>query len=89
MLVFFCAGMVTPNQVAERVITFLERLNSDFHFLTAYDAADIRAQAAAATERYAAGKSLSVFDGVPYVVKDCLDALPYETSCGTSFMGKL
>jgi aspartyl-tRNA(Asn)/glutamyl-tRNA(Gln) amidotransferase subunit A len=85
----FIAGMVTPSQVAERVIAFLERMNGDFHFLTAYNAADIRAQAAAATERYAAGSSLSVFDGVPYVVKDCLDALPYETSCGTAFMGKL
>jgi Asp-tRNA(Asn)/Glu-tRNA(Gln) amidotransferase A subunit family amidase len=83
------AGMITPSQVAERVIAFLERMNGDFHFLIAYDAADIRAQAAAATARYAEGSSLSVFDGVPYVVKDGLDALPYETSFGTSFMGKL
>ncbi|KAF6263351.1 amidase signature domain-containing protein [Scenedesmus sp. NREL 46B-D3] len=82
-------GMVTPSQVAERVIAFLDRLNDSFRFLLAYDAADIQAQAAAATERYAAGSSLSVFDGVPYVVKDCLDALPYETSCGTAFLGKL
>ncbi|WIA22971.1 hypothetical protein OEZ85_001331 [Tetradesmus obliquus] len=82
-------GMITPSQVADRVIAFLERLNPDFHFLIAYDAADIRAQAAAATARFAAGSSLSVFDGVPYVVKDCLDALPYETSYGTTFMGKL
>lgn len=35
------------------------------------------------------GASLSVFDGVPFVVKDCIDALPYETSFGTKFMGKL
>jgi aspartyl-tRNA(Asn)/glutamyl-tRNA(Gln) amidotransferase subunit A len=81
--------MITPSQVAERVIAFLDRVNGDFHFLTAYNAADIREQAAAATARYAAGKSLSVFDGVPYVVKDSLDALPYDTSCGTAFMAKL
>eukprot|EP00882_Tetradesmus_deserticola_P027964 GHRQ01031116.1.p1 GENE.GHRQ01031116.1~~GHRQ01031116.1.p1 ORF type:complete len:228 (+),score=45.25 GHRQ01031116.1:115-798(+) len=82
-------GLVTPSQVAERVIAFLERYNTDLHILHAYDATDIRAQAAAATQRYAAGSSLSVFDGVPYVVKDSLDALPYETACGTAFIGKL
>lgn len=81
--------MVTPSQVAERVIAFLERLNPKFHFLSAWSADDIRQQAAAATERYQQGKSLSVFDGVPFVVKDNIDALPYKTSCGTKFMADL
>ena len=81
--------MVTPSDVAERVISFLEQHNPKHHWLSQWSADDIRQQAAAATERYAAGKSLSVFDGVPFCVKDMLDALPYETSYGTKYMGQL
>jgi len=80
---------VTPSVVAERVIKFLEAHNTKQHWLSAWSAQHIREAAAAATERYAAGKPLSVLDGVPFVVKDCIDALPYETSYGTRFMGKL
>jgi Asp-tRNA(Asn)/Glu-tRNA(Gln) amidotransferase A subunit family amidase len=81
--------MVTPSAAAERVIQFLEAHNAKQHWLSAWSAEHIRAAAAAATERYAAGKPLSVLDGVPFVVKDCIDALPYPTSCGTRFMGQL
>ncbi|WIA22972.1 hypothetical protein OEZ86_009895 [Tetradesmus obliquus] len=85
----YTQGMITPTAVAERLVSFLAKHNSTFNWLSEYSADHIKHQAAAATARYAAGKSLSVFDGVPYVVTDCLDALPYDTSCGTAFMGKL
>lgn len=83
------AGLVTPTDVAERLISFLEAHNAKHNWLSQWLADDIRQQAAAATTRYAAGQALSVFDGVPYCVKDMLDAMPYETSYGTEFMGKL
>lgn len=82
------AGMVTPNDMAERLTSFLKQGNSKHHWLSQWSADNIKQQAAAATERYAAGKSLSVFDGVPFCVKDSLDALPYETRYGTNYMGK-
>jgi Asp-tRNA(Asn)/Glu-tRNA(Gln) amidotransferase A subunit family amidase len=82
-------GVVTPSAVAERVIKFLEAHNDKNHWLSAWSAQHIRDAAAAATERYAAGKPLSVLDGVPFVVKDCIDALPYDTSYGTRFMAQL
>lgn len=81
--------MLTPSDVAERVIAFVEKHNPKTHWLSAWSAQHIREAAAASTARYAAGKPLSVLDGVPFVVKDCIDALPYETSYGTRFMGKL
>lgn len=81
--------MVTPSAVAERVISFLEAHNDEQHWLSAWSAQHTRQAAAAATERYAAGKPLSVLDGVPFAVKDNIDALPYETNYGTRFMGQL
>lgn len=83
------ADMVTPTMAAERVIAFLEQRNPTNNWLSDWSAEHIREAAAASTARYAAGKPLSVLDGVPFVVKDCIDALPYETSYGSRFMGKL
>jgi Asp-tRNA(Asn)/Glu-tRNA(Gln) amidotransferase A subunit family amidase len=80
---------VTPSAVAERVISFLAKHNDQQRWLSAWSAQHIRATAAAATERYAAGKPLSVLDGVPFAVKDNIDALPYETNYGTRFMSQL
>lgn len=36
--------------------------------------------------RYRAGAPLSVLDGVPYTVIDGMDALPYPTTAGTSYV---
>eukprot|EP00775_Hariotina_reticulata_P011509 gene11509-11652_t len=81
-------NMITPTEVANRIIKFLELHNSKQHWLAAWSADDIKRQAAAAAARYAAGKSLSVFDGVPFVVKDSIDALPYPSGFGTKFMSE-
>lgn len=40
-------------------------------------------------DRYQERKVLSVLDGVPYAVKDMYDALPYQTTCGTTYMPSL
>ena len=37
-------------------------------------------------DRYEQQSPLSPLDGVPYAVKDMIDALPYQTTCGTSYM---
>ena len=55
-------------------------------FFIALNPEHIRQQAAASTDRYAAGRPLSPLDGVPFAVKDCVDALPYPTTAGTAFM---
>jgi len=81
-------GMITPTQMADRLIKFLEARNPKQKWLSDWSADDIRKQAAASTARYEAGKSLSVFDGVPFVVKDSINALPYQSWFGTKFMGK-
>lgn len=82
-------GLLTPSDVAERLLAFLARHNERERWLSACRADDVRSQAAAATARYKAGAPLSVFDGAPFVVKDSIDALPYPTTFGTRFMGDL
>ena len=39
-----------------------------------------------AVHRYKAGKPLSALDGVPFAVKDLMDALPCPTASGTTFI---
>lgn len=39
--------------------------------------------------RYKQGKPLSCLDGVPYAVIDGIDALPYGTTAGTTFVSAL
>ena len=36
--------------------------------------------------RYKQGRPLSALDGVPYTVIDGMDALPYPTTAGTTFV---
>lgn len=75
---------VLPSQVASRIIKFLDDNNAKYQHMVAYDPEDIRRQAAASEARFKAGKPLGVLDGVPYVVKDNFDAVPYPTTCGVA-----
>eukprot|EP00884_Botryococcus_braunii_P016489 jgi/Botrbrau1/3523/Bobra.341_2s0050.1 len=84
------SGAVTPSQVVENIIDLItqsDRADPPMRFLISLNADDLRNQAAASTERYKEGRPLSVLDGVPYTVIDGLDALPYQTTAGTSFLG--
>jgi Asp-tRNA(Asn)/Glu-tRNA(Gln) amidotransferase A subunit family amidase len=56
--------------------------------MIAVDREDVLRQADEASQRIAAGKALSIFDGVPVAVKDELDMLPYHTKVGTAFLGQ-
>lgn len=40
----------------------------------------------ACLHRYQEQRTLSALDGVPYAVKDMMDAYPYQTTCGTTYM---
>lgn len=82
-------GRTTPCEVAERVIDFITRveaLPSQCKWLLAWSPDDIRRQAAASTKRWQAGTPLSALDGTPFSVKDFVDALPYPTTAGTTFI---
>lgn len=84
-------GRATPRQVAERALNAaaaFDRREPAMRIFIALDAADVRAQADAATERWRAGRPLSPLDGVPIAIKDEYDVRGYGTTVGTSFLGK-
>jgi aspartyl-tRNA(Asn)/glutamyl-tRNA(Gln) amidotransferase subunit A len=80
---------VTPVDAAEAIIAFLENEPASANWFCEFGAAHLRAQAAAAAARYRAGRPLSVLDGVPFAVKDVVDAYGLANGSGTAFLAAL
>ncbi|MCK6576133.1 amidase [Myxococcota bacterium] len=86
----YAEGTRTPADVADAALAWAEALDARLpamRILIAQRPDDVRAQAAASTARWAAGRPLGPLDGVPVVVKDELDVEGYPTTVGTSFQG--
>lgn len=85
----YTSGAVTPTQVAESILQYVahsQQSEPAMNYFIAIDTQAVRTQAAQSTIRYQERKVLSALDGVPYAVKDMCDALPYQTTCGTTYM---
>jgi Asp-tRNA(Asn)/Glu-tRNA(Gln) amidotransferase A subunit family amidase len=83
-------GETSPLEVAERVLNAIETSNAadpPLRAIIALIREDVERQAQESTQRFQAGRPLSVFDGVPVAVKDEVDMKPYPTSVGTAFLG--
>jgi Asp-tRNA(Asn)/Glu-tRNA(Gln) amidotransferase A subunit family amidase len=83
-------GETTPDEVAHKVLEAIEASNAadpPLRAIIAVEREDVLRQAEAALERIENGQALSIFDGVPVVVKDEVDMVPYPTSVGTAFLG--
>eukprot|EP01137_Pigoraptor_chileana_P011564 Opistho-2@62646 len=84
----YIAGRLTPETVAERILSAIEKSDIDPRPLRAFISVirdDVMAQAAASTKRYKEGKPLSPIDGVPVAVKDEMDQSGHKTTLGTAF----
>ena len=82
--------VVSPVEVARQTLESIRKSDSSpppLRALVAWDEEDLIRQARASAKRYARGKPLSIFDGVPVAVKDEMDQIPYRTTLGTSFYG--
>jgi Asp-tRNA(Asn)/Glu-tRNA(Gln) amidotransferase A subunit family amidase len=80
----------TPVDVADNLIklTIDAKKGDPLNAVIKLNADDLRRQAKESAERIRHGNPLSLLDGVPIAVKDEIDAVPYTTSVGTSFLGK-
>ena len=75
----------TPRRVAERALAEVERLSTlrpSMNISIAQDRAATLRDADAAVARFAAGKPLGPFDGIPFLVKDEFDVEGLPTSLG-------
>lgn len=82
----FLSRSITPTDVAERALAALASLadrRPTMNVLAAGDPARARAEAAAATARYAAGTPLGPLDGIPVLIKDELDVAGLPTRHGS------
>ena len=85
-------GETSPDEVAHRLLEAIQAsntINPPLRAMIAVDRDDILKQAEIATKRIKNGQALSVFDGVPVAVKDELDMVPYPTTVGTRFLGRM
>jgi Asp-tRNA(Asn)/Glu-tRNA(Gln) amidotransferase A subunit family amidase len=84
----YLAGTTTPRAVVDKIIS--QRKNPVFMHLNAYIAYDdetLMLEAEMATKRYAEGKPLGEFDGIPVSIKDEFSVANYRTGGGTTFLG--
>ncbi|KAL9238509.1 hypothetical protein vseg_012920 [Gypsophila vaccaria] len=82
------AKLVTPSMVAEKMISALEefhKANPSTPLLIAFDADDVRKQAANSTKRFEEGNPISILDGTFMAIKDDIDCYPYPSKGGTTW----
>jgi len=86
-LTAYRVGSSSPFETAARLVDYLQGRDAELRYFSAWDRADIMAQAEASAERWRRGRPLGPLDGVPVAVKDELDMRGFGTSVGTSFLG--
>ena len=83
-------GATTPEEVAKAALDAIEASDKADPPLRAFIASyrdNILKQAQESTKRFRDGTERGIFDGVPVIVKDEVDMVPYPTTVGTSFLG--
>jgi len=84
LLAGFRAGSDDPVKALERALAAAERGKDDRALL--WHVPSARAEAEASRARYAAGTPRGPLDGMPVVVKDCIDVAGLPSTNGTRFL---
>mmetsp|Transcript_10824 Transcript_10824/g.40431 ORF Transcript_10824/g.40431 Transcript_10824/m.40431 type:complete len:1068 (+) Transcript_10824:167-3370(+) len=79
----YMKGSVTPLDVARNIIDIHKKKEDACNGIMEFRADLLLEEAEASTKRYKNKKPLSVLDGVPFVVKDCVDVAGFYTRFGT------
>ncbi len=82
---------ISPIEVAEKAIEYIDltnKLERQLNAIIITNEQDVRQQARASDERFAAGRPLSWLDGIPVAIKDEIDTLPYTTTVGSQILGQ-
>ncbi|MGB1015906.1 MAG: amidase, partial [Nannocystaceae bacterium] len=87
----YLEGQSDPMSVAERVLAAITTSvpgQAPTGAMVEWKAEVLRADAQAAKARFAAGKPLSLLDGIPVAYKDEVDVAGFRTRVGTTFIGR-
>eukprot|EP01025_Chloroclados_australasicus_P060381 TRINITY_DN773_c1_g1_i1.p1 TRINITY_DN773_c1_g1~~TRINITY_DN773_c1_g1_i1.p1 ORF type:complete len:448 (+),score=39.89 TRINITY_DN773_c1_g1_i1:218-1561(+) len=79
-----------PVRVLDFILKKLDGLDKQrypMQWMRDYHKQNVLNQAEESKLRWQNNKPISIFDGVPFAVKDSIDALPYKTYAGTTFIG--
>jgi aspartyl-tRNA(Asn)/glutamyl-tRNA(Gln) amidotransferase subunit A len=79
-------GDVTPDAVTDAYLARIDALDGKVGAYLTVTRAEARAAAAAATERYRAGRPLGPLDGVPIAIKDVFCTRSVRTTCGSRIL---
>jgi hypothetical protein len=75
----------SPSKVANKILAAFPTIQEKFRCFSTYPLlGDIEKAAAASTERFAAGKPLSIWDGVPVAFKDMIPVAGYVMTDGSA-----
>lgn len=80
----YADGTTTPTEVVESVLARIAEREPELNAFYLHDPEQVRADAAAATERWASGTPLSPFDGVPATVKENFARRGFPKPSGTA-----
>lgn len=83
-------GKTSPVEVAEKVIVSMQasqKTQPPMNAISMKNEDEIRKQAQISTDLIKKGKPRSLLEGVPVVIKDEIDVVPYPTTVGTKFLG--
>ncbi len=83
-------GTFSPLDIANNLIklTVDEKGGDPLNAVIKLNREDLLIQAKESADRFKKKAPLSIIDGVPIAIKDEIDALPYSSSVGTSFLGE-
>eukprot|EP00210_Caulerpa_lentillifera_P005856 g5600.t1 len=81
----FLSGRKSPLDVVDKIISTLTEF-PELHWFIQLNKEEIWSQGEASMKRYETNTALSVLDGVPFCVKDSLQATHHKTTCGTGHL---
>lgn len=81
---WLAAGKLSSVELTNLYLDRLDRFDPQLHLLVTSLAERARDQAKASDQRRAAGKSLGILDGLPWVAKDLIAVPPFKTTWGAA-----
>jgi Asp-tRNA(Asn)/Glu-tRNA(Gln) amidotransferase A subunit family amidase len=81
-------GKATPVEVAQQFLA-AQAGDTELRAFVAVQSEEVMRQAKESTQRISEGRARSVLEGVPVAVKDEVAMVPYPTTAGTAWLGKV